>query len=171
MGSFEFVDWLSGGLVRSYPMSEQLGPSDWLALAKRAITGFKFYDTAVDFVRQGLMARPLDKMALRTVAKFKALARSLANFNNEMLTNSGQMVGSNYSVTETLLTQDLNLDNTPIGMRTNGTDNQQINFSKFLCSIRLQATEREKQECEECVVQESLSTWVIPICVKTQHSN
>ena len=116
MGSFEFVDWLSGGLVRSYPMSEQLGPSDWLALAKRAITGFKFYDTAVDFVRQGLMTRPLDKMALRTVAKFKALARSLANFNNEMLTNSGQMVGSNYSVTETLLTQDLNLDNTPIGM-------------------------------------------------------
>ena len=98
--------------AKTYPKAEQLGPPDWLTLAKRAITAFKFYDSAVDFVKEGLDICPLGS---KLVAKFKSLAPKLAHFNNEMLTKTGQMVGSNYSVTETLLTEDLQVDNTPVG--------------------------------------------------------
>ena len=110
-GNFEFVDWLNSD-VKTYPIAESLTPSDWLTLAKRAITAFKFYDSAIDFVRQGLDTSPKRSKLL---AKFNSLAQNLAHFNNEMLIKTGQVVGRNYSVTADLLTPDLKVDDTPVG--------------------------------------------------------
>ena len=111
LGNFEIVDWLNSD-VKKYRVVESLAPSDWLTLAKRAITAFKFYDSAVDFVRQGL---DTSSKGSKLMTKFQSLAKNLAHFNNEMLTKTGQVIGGNYSVTPNLLTPDLKVNSTPVG--------------------------------------------------------
>ena len=121
-GNFEFVDWLNSD-TKTYPVAESLMPSDWLTLAKRSITAFKFYDSAVDFVRQGLDTSPRRSKLL---SKFLSLAKHLAQFNNDMLTKTGQVVGPNYSITPDLLTPDLKVNNTPVG-----EDNAKVAYTQY----------------------------------------
>lgn len=129
-GNFEFVDWLNSD-VKTYPVAESLTPSDWLTLAKRAISAFKFYDSAIDFVRQGLDTSPKRSKQL---AKFQSLAKNLAQFNNNMLTKTGKVVGFNYSITPDLLTPDLKVNNTPVEYQIlDGTKNVLDHHFRKVC--------------------------------------